>query len=167
MPKNYLIVATLLSIVVLNANAIEASPANIPGLAKISESQKLKIADALKKNTPKKLESKIKEASEVIQLFIERSSCMNEGQRALNSTLNIYAAPGSDFTYVGDGPAVHLKYHDKNTCMSVSRINFSAKQPASNALRFETLYVSDSSGETEIHNHVVVRQTDGSWLFRE
>lgn len=78
--------------------------------------------------------------------------------------LSRWLMPGRDPALTINSTMFHLTYHDKNTCMSVDRIdNFS--EPAKNALSYRVVFVSDSSGESRNFNYTLVRQSDGEWLI--
>jgi hypothetical protein len=137
---------------------------NNPSLAKISIEQQEKIKSALfEKTNNESQDQAIYEASQNIYNFIRINSCIKNYSGSL---LNTYAAPGKEFpshNYIGS-PLPTMKYHDKSTCATVLRIQ-GWKMPAKNALQFEVVYISDSSGESNKRNHELIKQSSGQWLF--
>lgn len=143
------------------APSISTAGKSAPG-AQISREQEQTILQSLAtKNSNTALNQAVAEASQNISGFIKISSCQNTYGRG--SRLNIYGAPGRDFSYA-DGVMMSMPYHDKSRCLSVLRLQ-GWDMPAKNALRFEVVYVSDSSGESQKRNHELVKQPTGEWLF--
>ncbi len=145
--------------------ARRAAPRQIPGLASITPEQREALARELPKNvSDAKIRASMQAAAPTIKEFVERLSCMADGSAA--SSLNVFAVPGVNLgnAYVGLRPMRSTPYHDKSSCLTVSRIHgWSA--PALNALRFEVVYVADDSGESTKTKHELIRQPDGAWLF--
>ena len=141
------------------------APLQLSGIATITSAQQSKITKELsKKMVQKELQTKIAEASKTIQPFLERRACIVE-TRAISS-LNIYAAPGTNFTYMFAPLTTMMKYHDKAQCLTVAKVQ-GWKSPALNALQFEVLFLADDSAETIKQNHELVKQPDGEWLFTQ
>ena len=146
-----------------NANT-QATMQKNSKIAQISSEQTGKIDLVLNtKTNNKQRDLAILEAKSTITGFIKTNSCINNYN---GSVLNIYAAPGKaypNFNYIG-APMQLMKYHDKSTCVSVLRIQ-GWEMPAKNVLRFEVVYVSDSSGESTKGLYEIVKQSSGEWLF--
>lgn len=126
------------------------------------QASKLDAAITTKTRNPQ-LDQAISEAGPVIADFIKANSCIGGYD---GSVMNAYVAPGKTFpafNYIG-APVPVLKYHDKSRCATVLRLQ-GWEMPAKNALRFEVVYVSDSSGESTKSYHEVVKQSSGQWLF--
>ena len=105
----------------------------------------------------------LNEAKNNIYGFLTTNSCIKSHN---GSMLNKYAAPGKVFpshNYT-KAPIPTTKYHDKNSCMKIRDIS-SIKMPAKNALSFEVLYISETSGESVKFDHELVRKADSQWLF--
>jgi hypothetical protein len=111
-----------------------------------------------------KLRPTVTQATPAIAAFLGQLACLNNPSGA--SALNAHAAPGVNLhnRYVGLSPMRSARYHDKASCMSVSRVH-GWKAPANNALQFEVVYKADDSGEISKLKHEVIRQPDGSWMF--
>lgn len=62
-------------------------------------------------------------------------------------------------------PMNSMNYHPKTQCVSIARMD-NWSMPARNALAFRTVYVSESSGESQSYNYEMVKQPDGAWLYR-
>jgi hypothetical protein len=130
-----------------------------------SEAQQAAVQQEIGKNVPNaKLRPMVTEATPAIAAFIGQLACVLNPDGA--SALNAHAAPGEDLhnRYVGMHPLRLTKYHDRSTCMSVSRVH-GWKAPANNALEFEVVYKADDSGEVSKLSHEAIRQPDGAWLF--
>ncbi|WP_167086080.1 hypothetical protein [Massilia frigida] len=144
--------------------AAATSQAKGPQLASITDAQAAKIdAELQVKTTNKALQQAVAEAAPTIAPFLKANSCLG-GYDA--SALNVYAAPGKTYpnnNYIG-GPLPTMRRHTKGECATVVRIH-GWDMPAKNALRFEVVYVSDSSGESGKSRHEVQRQAGGEWLF--
>lgn len=144
--------------------AAGASLAKGPQLAAITDEQSAKIDAALQIKTDNKaLEQAVAEAAPTIAPFLKINSCL-AGYNA--SALNVYAAPGKTYpnnNYTG-GPLPTMYKHTKGNCATVVRIQ-GWEMPAKNALRFEVVYLSDSSGESGKTRHELQRQSGGEWLF--
>lgn len=138
-------------------------PRQLPGIAMITAAQQNKISKEIAKKTAQKdLQTKILEASSIIQQFLEKNSCINT--ISANNTRLIYFAANSP---QGIAPMLFsssMHYHNKEQCVTVSRVSGWAS-PALNALRFEVVYLADDSGEVVKQNNEVVKQPDGEWLF--
>lgn len=144
--------------------AAGAALAKGPQLATISDAQAAKIDAALQVKSPNKaIEQAVAEAAATIAPFLKEHSCL----AAYNaSSLNVYAAPGKTYpsnNYIG-GPLPTMRKHNKGECATVVRIH-GWDMPAKNALRFEVVYLSDSSGEAGKSRHELQRQASGEWLF--
>lgn len=151
------------------ANTSAPAPARrtMPGYASPSDTQLQGYQSEITKNVADpKLRAQINLASEAIAEYIGRLACLNDHSGA--SALNAYAAPGVNLhnRYVGLRPMREMQYHDKGSCLTVSRIQ-GWKAPANNALQFEVVYKADDSGEIKKLNHEAVRQPDNSWLFTQ
>ena len=145
--------------------SINNAPAQLPGIAMITATQQNKISKELgKKMAQRDLQTKIAEASKTIQPFLEKRACIIE-TRAISS-LNIYAAPSIDFTFMFGPLTAMMRYHDKAQCLTVAKIH-GWKSPALNALQFETLFLAEDSAETVKTYHELVKQPDGEWLFTQ
>ena len=144
--------------------AAGAALAKGPQLAAITDEQSAKIDAALQvKTADKALEQAVAEAAPTIAPFLKANSCL-AGYDA--SVLNVYAAPGKTYpnnNYIG-GPLPTMRKHSKGACATVLRIH-GWEMKAKNALRFEVVYMSDSSGESGKSHHEVQRQASGEWLF--
>jgi hypothetical protein len=137
------------------------------GFAAASDAQQAGFQQQIPKNVPnQKLRPMVDEAAPAIAAFIGQLACVVDTTGA--NALNAHAAPGIDLhnRYVGLHPMRLARYHDKSTCMSVSRVQ-GWKAPANNALQFEVVYKADDSGEISKLSHEAVRQPDGVWLFRQ
>ena len=138
-------------------------PKQLPGIAMITAAQQNKIANELaKKPAQKDLQTKISEASTIIQQFLEKNSCIKTN--SANSSKLIYFAPNSP---QANAPMLYggsMHYHNKEQCVNVARVS-GWTSPAINALRFEVVYLADDSGEVVKQNNEVVKQPDGEWLF--
>ena len=134
------------------------------GYAELSPEQHQAISKELNKVAPTpQIRQLVQEASPAIAAFVERVSCLADLSGA--SALNEFAAPGASLnTLFFTGTMHNTQYHNKATCMTVSRVQ-GWFAPAANALRFEVLYKADDSGETVKMTHETVRQPDGTWLF--
>ena len=143
--------------------AANNSPQQLPGISMITPAQQAKISKELsKKMVQKDLQVKIAEASKTIQPFLEKRACINTTKAT--SSLNIYAAPGADFSLAFAPMVFSFKYHDKAQCLTVAKVH-GWKSPALNALQFEVLFLAEDSAETSKENHELVKQPDGEWLF--
>lgn len=156
-----------------NTGVVPPPNANLPrrpamrGFAAASDAQQAASQQQIGKNVPnQKMRPQVNEASPAIAAFIGQLACVIDTTGA--NALNAYAAPGTDLhnRYVGLHPMRLTKYHDKSTCMSVSRVQ-GWKAPANNALQFEVVYKADDSGEISKLSHEAVRQPDGVWLFTQ
>ena len=139
----------------------------IRGYAAPTDAQQIGFQHEISKNvTNNKIRPLVSEAAPAIAAFIGQLACMVDDTGA--SALSAHAAPGTDLQnrYVEMRPMRLAKYHDKSSCMSVSR-GHGWKAPANNALQFEVLYKADDSGEISKLSHEVVRQADGAWLFTQ
>lgn len=109
------------------------------------------------------LKNAVEEAKDNISEFLSINSCIKGYDGSL---LNRYAAPGvvfSNYNY-SKAPIPRTKYHNKNTCMSIRDIS-SLRMLAKNALSFDVVYISGSSGESQKFHHELVKQTNSEWLF--
>ena len=135
------------------------------GYAVANDAQQIGFQQEISKNVMNnKIRPLVSEAAPAIAAFIGQLACLSEHSGA--SALNVHAAPDTDLQnrYVGLRPMRLAKYHDKASCMSVSRVH-GWKSPANNALQFEVVYKADDSGEISKLSHEAVRQADGVWLF--
>ncbi len=134
-------------------------------LLRMTEQQKNQLQATIvagsKSSNPQQNQA-VRDSGTTIYKFIATESCL-PGYNA--SSLNIYAAPGKTFGDFGyNSPVQMMRYNDKSSCATVTRIH-GWKMPARNALRFETVYSSDLSGESFKVEHEIVRQPSGEWLF--
>lgn len=137
------------------------------GFATPTDAQQMGFQQEISKNVGNnKIRPLVSEAAPAIAAFIGQLACMVDPTGG--SALNAHAAPGIDLQnrYVGLRPMRLAKYHDKSSCMSVSRVHGWAS-PANNALQFEVVYKADDSGEISKLSHEAVRQADGTWLFTQ
>lgn len=136
------------------------------GVLPITQEQDAKIQTALQTQTNasnKAMGQAIAEASSTISSFLRINSCLSDYNA---SALNAYAAPGKIYpnnNYIS-GPVTMMPRHDKNTCATVIRIH-GWSMPTDNALKFEVVYMSDSSGESVKTAHELRKQPSGEWLF--
>jgi hypothetical protein len=96
-----------------------------------------------------------------IKKVLAIQSCIQDGgsMRALNP----YAVPGRDLsTPYWSVPIQLTRYHDKNICMSVSRLD-EWSMPALNSLRFRSVFFADDSGETNTTYFYMRKMEDGQW----
>jgi len=112
----------------------------------------------------KAIKNAAREASPNIYGFLQTESCIN-GYDA--SPLNKYAAPGVTFPRYNytKTPVPQTRYHNKSTCMNIKNIS-GLKMPAKNALYFDVVYISGESGEAVKTHHTLIKQNNGSWLFK-
>ena len=109
------------------------------------------------------LKTAVEEAKSSISGFLSTNACIKGYDGSL---LNKYAAPGKVFPNrnYSKAPIPRTKYHDKTTCMSVRDIS-ELRMPANNALSFDVVYISDSSGESFKFHHEMIKQSNSQWLF--
>lgn len=134
------------------------------GLAPITDAQAAKIDAALQLNSrDKALSQAVAQAAGTIAPFLKAHSCLT-GYDA--SSLNIHAAPGKSYpsNNYSKGPMQTMYKHPKSACATVVRIQ-GWNMPSPNALRFEVLYASDVSGESNKGGHEMQKQPGGEWLF--
>lgn len=134
------------------------------GLAPVTETQAAKIDSALQFNAPNTtLTQAVSEAKSTIGPFLKIHSCLS-GYNA--SSLNVYAAPGKLYPNNNYPHSLipQMRGHDKSSCLTVQRI-LGWTMPSANTLRFEVVYLSDSSGESGKSHHEVQKQPNGEWLF--
>jgi hypothetical protein len=134
------------------------------GYASIAPEQQKAVEAALMKSIPNdRIGAMVTEAKQVVAAVAERLSCLStwDGRSAMNE----FAAPNSHFVMGLSAPMAMMQYHDKAFCLTVLRIN-GWEAPANNALKYEVMFKAEDSGETRSHKHEIVRQTDGTWLFR-
>jgi hypothetical protein len=137
------------------------------GFAPATDAQQEGFQQEVSKNVAsQKIRPQVSDAAPAIAALIGQLACMVDHTGA--SALKAHAAPGVDLhnRYVGLRPMRLARYHDKSSCMSVSRVH-GWKAPANNALQFEVVYKADDSGEISKLSHEVVRQPDGAWLFTQ
>jgi hypothetical protein len=142
-----------------------AAPIMARGYAMPSVQQQQRLAQELDKAaSDARLAPIVDEAGPAIASFVQHMACMMPGG---SKAINAYAVPGQNLAMrLGQGPMGRTRYHDKTTCMSVTRIH-GWGAPANNAVRFEVVYTADDSGEIATYPHEAVRQPDGVWLFRK
>ena len=150
----------------------KAAPAAAPagrsagrGFAAATDAQQMGFQQEISKNVSNNnIRALVSDAAPAITAFIGQLACLSDHSGA--SALNVHAAPDTDLQnrYVGLRPMRLARYHDKASCMSVSRVH-GWKSPANNALQFEVVYKADDSGEISKLSHEAVRQADGTWLF--
>jgi hypothetical protein len=105
------------------------------------------------------------EAAPVIATFAERLSCLSQPSGA--KSLNEFAAPNTTFEWgYLNYPMFNTRYHDKAYCMTVLRIH-GWEALANNALKYEVQFKAEDSGEVHSNSHVIVKQSDGTWLFKQ
>lgn len=134
------------------------------GLAQITESQAAKIDAALRFDSPNAaLAAAVQDAKGTVAPFLKAHSCLS-GYNA--SMLNVYAAPGKLYpnNNYSQSPVPQMHRHDKSMCATVLRVQ-GWTMPSPNTLRFEVVYVSDSSGESGKSYHETQKQPNGEWLF--
>ncbi|MES2316139.1 MAG: hypothetical protein V4631_01475 [Pseudomonadota bacterium] len=135
------------------------------GFATPTEAQQEAFTLEIGKNVANaKMRPLVKDATPAIANFIGKLACVvdSTGSRSLNE----YGAPGVELhnRYVSNHPMYQARYHDKGSCMSVTRVHGWAS-PANNALEFEVVYKAEDSGEIKKLTHEAVRQPDGAWMF--
>lgn len=134
------------------------------GLVPLTEAQAARIEKALQFDSPNMvLTQAVREATRTIGPFLKIHSCL-PGYDA--SSLNAYAAPGKLYpnNNYPSSPMPQMRRHDKSACLTVLRVH-GWTMPAANTLRFEAVYVSESSGESGKSYHEVQKQENGDWLF--
>jgi hypothetical protein len=160
--KNYSGVSETTSSHPENPKVLNNMPRQMPGRALITTAQQNKIAKELVKKTgQKKMQTKMSEASSVIQEFLENDSCINDW--SANSSRLMYFAPNSPQLF---GPMLvgSMRYHNKQQCLTVARIG-GWTSPALNAIAFSVTFQAEDSGEVVQRSHELVKQPDGEWLF--
>lgn len=128
----------------------------------INQSQEIDIM-LMSNSADQNLKVALNEAKNNIQGFLTTNACIKGYDGSL---LNKYAAPGVVFAshnYI-KAPIPTTKYHDKNTCMKIRDIS-SIKMPVKNALSFDVVYISETSGESKKFDHALVKQVNSQWLF--
>lgn len=137
----------------------------------ITEAQTDKIVNGLvssRKQYNNNLGHAISEAAPNIGKVISFLSCF-AGTGFPDSYLGQYIAPRGPFdgyqSQLRINPISRMQYHPKSQCLSVVRFQ-GWSMPATNALKFQVLYISDSSGETQTDGFEMVKQPSGEWLFR-
>lgn len=134
------------------------------GIAPVTKTQAAKIDSALEFNAPNTtLTQAVSEAKSTIGPFLKLHSCLS-GYNA--SSLNIYAAPGKLYPNNNYPHSLipQMRGHDKSSCLTVQRVH-GWIMPSANTLRFEVVYLSDSSGESGKSHHEMQKQANGEWLF--
>ena len=107
------------------------------------------------------IKTAIREASPNISKIVGFLSCYSGyySERYLSQyTAPEHSAFGSFIT-----PLSRAKYHPQSQCISIKKMQ-GWSMPAKNALRFEVIYVSESSGESIKNTYEMVKQPDGEWL---
>ncbi|MFN3789067.1 hypothetical protein [Massilia sp.] len=158
---NLELISVLLTVIFLTTTD---ALAQTRGLAPVTETQAAKIDAALQLNSPNTaIGQAISEAKSTIAPFLKIHSCLS-GYNA--SSLNVYAAPGKLYPNNNYPHSLipQMRGHDKSSCLTVQRIH-GWTMPSANTLRFEVVYLSDSSGESGKSHHEVQKQANGEWLF--
>jgi hypothetical protein len=152
--------------VVLLAGAMAApalAAAQGSGPAPITQVQAARIDAALQLQGPETALTKaVAEARGTIAEFLKIHSCITYNA----SSLNAFAAPGKhypDNNYT-QSPKPRMYRHNKGSCVTVQRV-YGWTMPTPNALRFEVVYISDTSGESGKSVHEMQKQPNGEWLF--
>jgi len=148
----------------VNASAVPQRP-TLRGAAPISPSQQQLVHAAVHKGPhPEPIKAALAELLPVITQFVERTACINKFDGV--SSLDEFAASGSSFKHSWPRmPMRAMNYHDRSQCLEVLRVH-GWTMPADNALQFEVAYKAADSGEAAKTQHEMLRQPDGSWLFR-
>ncbi|GGX95167.1 hypothetical protein GJV26_26615 [Massilia dura] len=142
----------------VSMNAAQGAPS-----APITEAQVGRIDTALQLQGPEtSLTKAVGEARNTIAQFLKVHSCITYNA----SSLNNFAAPGKLYpnNNYTQSPKPQMRRHDKGSCVTVQRVQGWA-MPADNALRFEVVYTSDTSGESAKSMHEMQKQPNGEWLF--
>lgn len=158
---NVEVFSVLLAVIFLTSTDVLAQTR---GLAPVTETQAAKIDSALQLKSPNTtLTQAVSEAKSTIGPFLKIHSCLS-GYNA--SSLNVYAAPGKLYPNNNYPHSLipQMRGHDKSSCLTVQRVH-GWTMPSANTLRFEVVYVSDSSGESGKSHHEVQKQPNGEWLF--
>ncbi len=113
-------------------------------------------------STDSAMKAKIESAKLRASMVLATQACANK--IGADKLLTRWVVPGEMANTVINTPIYLLDYHDKNSCLSVSRVD-DFKEPAKNALSFRAIFVSDSSGESVTNRYVLVRQSDGEWMI--
>ena len=142
-----------------------AQNTSVPNLARITTTQTNLISQNINKGQQQssaKMRSAITEASPNIEKVIRFISCYPDfnPQRFLNQ----YEAPNED-PFITHTPISRMQYHPKTQCVSVVRFQ-DWSMPAANALKFQVVYQSDSSGESNTQKYEMVKQPSGEWLYK-
>lgn len=108
----------------------------------------------------KQVGASMEQALPIIKKILPIKSCIRSSwdMRALNA----YAVPGHEMTNMARAPMELTQYHDKNICMSVSRLDEWA-MPALNTLKFRAVFFADDSGETNSTFVYLKKMEDGQW----
>lgn len=134
-------------------------------LAPISAEQKQKIINGLSTSQAQykgNIANAIGEATPNINQVISFLSCYPSYDAG--KYLAQYAAPDySPFAGLAT-PLRRMQYHSKSQCVTLNKLQ-GWKMPANNALRFEAIYISDTSGESIKQTYEIVKQPSGEWLF--
>ncbi len=120
----------------------------------------------------KRVAAAMDEALPIIKKMLSIHQCIQEPQSLRQ--LNVFAVPGVDMIKnSGNLPAYgfpnsqfFMKYHDRNKCVRVSKLD-QWTMPALNALLFRAVYFADDSGETVNFLYLFKRADDGSWKIAQ
>ncbi|GAC1371918.1 MAG: hypothetical protein NVS3B3_09410 [Aquirhabdus sp.] len=156
---------------VLGAPTAVAKTGNTASTNPITAAQTDKIVNGLvssRKQYNNNLGQAIGEAAPNIGKVISFLSCYNNPSSFPDSYLGQYIAPKGPFdgynSQLRIAPISRMQYHPKSQCLTVVRFQ-GWSMLAANAIKFQVLYISDSSGETQTDGFVMVKQPFGEWLF--
>jgi len=78
-----------------------------------------------------------------------------------------YSAPNVNAFFTTSSPMYQMRsYHPQSQCVSVAKFQ-GWKMPTYNSLRFETIYISEASGQSQKQTYEMVKQPSGEWLFTQ
>ena len=123
--------------------------------------KQIELVEPTDKQTSAAMEHALPTIKKVLAIY----PCLQHGSAM--SALNPYAVPGTDMSpyyYAASVPIMRTQYHDKNVCMSVTRLD-SWTMPAMNILKFRSIFIADDSGETNNIFLLMRRMEDGQWKF--
>lgn len=146
-------------------NTTTGQSTSAPNLARITTAQTNLISQNINKGQQQasaKMRIAITEASPNIEKVIRFISCYPNFNP--QKFLNQYEAPNED-PFITHTPISRMQYHPKTQCVSVVRFQ-DWSMPAANALKFQVVYQSDSSGESNTQKYEMVKQPSGEWLYK-
>lgn len=121
----------------------------------------------------KRIADAMNAALPTVKQVLSIHQCIKEHQSLRQ--LNIFAVPGLDMVNRSgasifadgfpDGPK-HMKFHDRNKCVSITTID-NWSMPALNALLFRAVYFATDSGETVNFLYMFKKMDDGSWKLSQ